>query len=97
MRNLFLAVLLGLSACAGNTPAQNLKLACAIDGAVVPIADPVLAAAVPSTAPAVTVDVLLVHPAVVALCAAKGGVPVAAAAKAAAAAVVAHTAPPVVH
>lgn len=80
MRNLFLAAMLGLSACAGSVPpAQltNLKIACAVDGAVVPVADPVLAAAVPSTAPAVTIDLLLVHPAVVKLCADLGGVPVA--------------------
>ena len=80
MRKFILAAMLGLSACAGNLPPaqlSNLKLACAVDGAVVPVADPVLAAAVPSTAPAVTIDLLLVHPAVVALCAQLGGVPVA--------------------
>lgn len=80
MRKLLLVVLLALSACAGSVPpAQltNLKIACAVDGALVPLADPMIAAAVPAAAPAVGVDLLVVHPAVVALCASVGGSPVA--------------------
>lgn len=83
MRTLTLALALLLSACAGSLPpAQltDLKVACAVDGAVVPIADPMLALLVPSAAPAVGIDQLLVHPAVVSVCAAIGGSPVAAAA-----------------
>lgn len=81
MRKLIaLLAVLALAGC--DTPAavpQQLKVACAVDGAVVPLADPMIALLVPSAAPAVGVDQLLVHPAVVATCAALGGSPVAAA------------------
>ena len=85
MRHLFLipaAMCAGLSvaACSANQQAAAQKaigIGCMVDGAVQPIAAPVLAAAVPSTAGAVTADTLLVHPAIVAACAAVKGVPIA--------------------
>lgn len=81
MRKL-IALLAGLALVGCGTPAQvpqTLKVACAVDGAVVPLADPMVAVLVPAVAPDVAVDTLLVHPAVVALCASLGGSPVAAA------------------
>jgi hypothetical protein len=73
-----LGVVLGgtlvLSAC--GTPAQQ-QLACQTDKNLVPIADTTLTTLVPGAAPAVSIDTLLVHPAVVAYCATLGGTPAA--------------------
>ncbi len=54
---------------------QALMVACNVDGAVVPIAQPVIAALGPSGATAVSLDNLLLHPAVVGACAALNGTP----------------------
>lgn len=74
--------LFGLAAC-NMTPAQQADLqqkitqgaqvGCVIDGVAQPIAAPVLAGLVPSSAGAVGVDTLLVHPAVVNFCKSLGG------------------------
>lgn len=70
-----------LAACNNLTPAQQaqvrlaLSVACNVDGAVVPIAQPVVAGLVPGAAGIVTLDQALVHPAVVQACAAVGGAP----------------------
>ena len=70
-----------LAACNNLTPAQQaqvqlaLSVACNVDGALVPIAQPVVAGLVPSAAGIVTLDQALVHPAVVQACAAMGGAP----------------------
>jgi len=69
-----------LTAC-NLTPAQQaqvqlaLSVACNVDGALVPIAQPVVAGLVPSAAGIVTLDQALVHPAVVQACATLGGTP----------------------
>ena len=70
-----------LSAC-GNLPpdqqakvTQALAVACNVDGAVVPVAQPVIATLGPSGATVVGMDSLLVHPAVVAACQLLGGTP----------------------
>jgi hypothetical protein len=84
-----LVSLIGLSACALTptqtvnlqTDAQALAtgvqtaahIGCPVDGVVVPVADTVIAALVPGSAGAVTVDTALVHPAVLKLCAGLGG------------------------
>jgi len=54
---------------------QALMVACNVDGAVVPIAQPVIAALGPSGATAVSLDNLLLHPAVIQACAALNGTP----------------------
>jgi hypothetical protein len=69
-----------LSAC--NDPQQlqqALQAACKIDGVVVPIAQTQMATLVPASAGAVTIDELLIHPAVVKYCAGLGGTPTTAA------------------
>jgi hypothetical protein len=67
-------ILLTLVAC-GATP--SLQLACRVDQAVVPLAAGDVATLMggAGVAVGVAVDTLLVHPAVVALCASVGGVP----------------------
>ena len=74
--------LFGLAAC-NMTPAQQadlqqqiaqgVQIGCVVDGVAQPIAAPVLAGLVPSSAGAVGVDTLLVHPAVVNFCKSLGG------------------------
>lgn len=78
MRFLILASVAALAACANPTPQQlhTMQVACAVDGAVQPIAAATLAVAVPASAPAVSADTLLAHPAVVAYCANLGGTPI---------------------
>jgi hypothetical protein len=65
-----------VSACT-LTPSQQaaVRVACNVDGLLVPIAQPVLLALMPSTAGAVAADQALVHPIVVSLCAGLGGTP----------------------
>jgi len=70
-----------LSAC-GTAPAsqqaqiqQALTVACTADGVLVPIAQPIVATMGTGAAAAANMDALLVHPAVVAACAAVNGVP----------------------
>jgi hypothetical protein len=76
-----LATLAFLSACANLPPdkqaslQQVLMVACDVDGVLVPIAHPVVAALGPAGATASGVDSMLVHPAVVAACRLAGGVP----------------------
>jgi hypothetical protein len=76
-----LTLIAGLSAC-GNAPpdqqatvTQALAVACNVDGAVVPVAQPVVATLGHSGAAVAGVDSLLVHPAVVAACLQIGGTP----------------------
>jgi hypothetical protein len=76
-----LPMIVSLSAC-GNLPAepqakvtQALVVACDVDGAVVPIAQPVVATLGSNGKAAVGTDSLLVHPAVVAACLRLGGMP----------------------
>ena len=57
---------------------QALTVACNVDGAVVPIAQPVVATLGTSGATAANLDSLLVHPAVVAACMTISGTPVSA-------------------
>jgi hypothetical protein len=57
---------------------QALTVACNVDGAIVPIAQPVVATLGPGGATAATMDTLLVHPAVVAACNTVHGTPVSA-------------------
>ena len=62
------------------TPAQKtavLKIGCAVDGVVQPIAAPLVASLGAGGATAASADTLLVHPTVVAACAALGGTPAA--------------------
>src|SRR5207248_1368425 len=66
----------------GNLPpdkrariALALVVACDVDGAVVPVAQPVVAALGAGGARTVSVDTILVHPAVVAACQQLGGMP----------------------
>jgi hypothetical protein len=79
-RNLALPALIGLCACSNMTPAQQatiqqaLTVACNVDGAIVPVAQPIVATLGPAGAAAANVD-LLVHPAVVAACKSLNGVP----------------------
>lgn len=82
MRRIFaLSLLSSLAACGNLTPdqqaqiTQELIVACAVDGMLVPLASPVVASLGTGGASAVTVDNLLVHPAVVAACNAIGGTP----------------------
>lgn len=77
MRFLILASVTALAACSNPTPQQlhAMQVACAVDGAVQPIAAATMAVAVPASAPAVSADTLLAHPAIVAYCANLGGTP----------------------
>lgn len=75
----FGGALFGLAAC--GTPAQQ-QVACQTDAALVPIADGTLSTLVPASAGIVSLDTLLVHPAVVNYCKTLGGTPVAASAAA---------------
>jgi hypothetical protein len=65
------------ASCSNMTPAQQqaLHVACNVDGAIVPAAQPVIASMGNGGATASTIDSLLVHPAVVAACAALNGTP----------------------
>lgn len=81
MRRIFaMALLVGLSACSNMTPEQHakieqvLKVACNIDGIVVPVAQPIVATLGPVGSTTANVD-LLVHPAVVGACTRVSGVP----------------------
>lgn len=71
-----------LAACSNLSPTQQtqiqqaLTVACNVDGAIVPIAQPVVATIGAGGAAAASMDTLLVHPAVVAACAAVNGTPV---------------------
>lgn len=72
--------LLALGACTAQQQAgatQALRVACQVDGAVVPLAQPVVASLGPAGASVAGADAL-VHPAVVAACATLGGTPVSA-------------------
>jgi hypothetical protein len=76
-----LPLIASLSAC-GNLPperqakvTQALAVACDVDGAVVPLAQPVAATLGRGSATAASVDGLLLHPAVVAACRRLGGMP----------------------
>lgn len=59
--------------------AQALAVACNVDGAVVPLAQPIVAAMGQQGAAVANLDSLLVHPAVVAACQAINGTPASAA------------------
>ncbi len=85
MRRIFaLTLLYCLAACGNLTPdqqariTQELTVACAVDGILVPLANPVVASLGTGGTAAANVDNLLVHPAVVAACNAIGGAPVSA-------------------
>jgi hypothetical protein len=73
-----------VAACSNVSPDQQaqiqqaLTVACNVDGAVVPLAQPVVATLGPGGATAATLDTLLVHPAVVAACKTVNGTPVSA-------------------
>ncbi len=75
-----LLLLVCLSGCGSPTPEQQAKLiqvltvACNVDGAIVPLAQPIVATLGSAGATASDVD-LLVHPSVVAACQALKGVP----------------------
>lgn len=81
MRSIVLPLLACLGACGNMTTsqqtqaAQALAVACNVDGVLVPIAQPVVAALGPNGATAASFDSLLVHPAVIAACAAIQGTP----------------------
>lgn len=82
MRRIFaLSLLSSLAACGNLTPdqqaqiTQELIVACAVDGMLVPIARPVAASLGTDGAATANTDNLLVHPAVVAACNAIGGMP----------------------
>jgi hypothetical protein len=83
--------LFGLVAC--GTSAQQ-QAACQTDAAIVPIADGTLSTLVPASAGVVSLDTLLVHPAVVNYCKSLGGTPVATTATAASTPIVAAPSPP---
>jgi hypothetical protein len=78
-----LSLLVWLSACSGVSPDEQTRIiqavavACNIDGAVVPLAQPVVATLGQGGAKAASVDNMLVHPAVVAACQKFGGTPAA--------------------
>jgi len=82
MRRIFaLSLLSSLAACGNLTPdqqarmTQELTVACAVDGMLVPLASPVVASLGTDGAAAANYDNALVHPAVVAACNAIGGAP----------------------
>jgi hypothetical protein len=76
-----LTLLASLSACNNLSPdhlariRQTVVVACDVDGALVPIAQPVVATSGESGATVASVDSLLVHPVVVAACSRLGGTP----------------------
>jgi hypothetical protein len=78
-----LLLLASLSGCGNPTPEQQVRftalltVACNVDGAIVPVAQPIVATLGSAGTSASNVD-LLVHPAVVAACQALKGVPVSA-------------------
>ena len=76
MRRMILLACLAAS-CSNMTPAQQqeLTVACNVDGAIVPAAQPVVATMGTGGATAASIDALLVHPAVVQACAALKGTP----------------------
>jgi hypothetical protein len=80
-RILALSLLSSLAACGNVTPgvqaqiAQELIVACTVDGMLVPLATPVVASLGTNGAAAADLDNLLIHPAVVAACNAVGGTP----------------------
>ena len=76
MRRMILLACLAAS-CSNMTPAQQqaLTVACNVDGAIVPAAQPVVATMGTGGAMAESIDSLLVHPAVVAACASLKGTP----------------------
>lgn len=67
---------LGLSAAQQAQLAQSVTVGCQIDKAVQPAAAAVMVTLVPAAADAVSIDQALVHPAVLAACAALGATPV---------------------
>jgi hypothetical protein len=76
-----LSLIASVAAC-GNIPpnqqakvTQALAVACDVDGAVVPVAQPVVATLGANGATVASVDSLLVHPSVVAACQRLGGSP----------------------
>jgi predicted small secreted protein len=82
MRRIFALPLLScLAACGNVTPGeqaeitQELIVACAVDGTLVPLAQPVVAAATTGGAAAANADSVLAHPAVVAACNTIDGTP----------------------
>jgi hypothetical protein len=76
-----LPLIAGLLACSNLPPDQQSKVtqalavACNVDGAVVPVAQPVVATLGASGATVAGMDSLLVHPVVVAACQRLGGTP----------------------
>lgn len=79
MRRTLFLFLLALGACSAQqqtAATQALRVACQVDGTVVPVAQPVVASLGPTGAAIAATDAALVHPAVVAACASLGGVPV---------------------
>ena len=69
-----------LAACGTGAPFKaNTAVACAVDGVLQPIGAATLTALVPETAHGVSIDTLIVHPAIVKLCTDMNGVPVQAA------------------
>jgi hypothetical protein len=70
-----------LSGCANPTPDQQARImralvvACDVDGAVVPLAQPVLTVLAPDAANSASVGMTVLHPAVVAACQQIGGAP----------------------
>lgn len=82
MQRLFALPLLACIAACGNiTPSQQAQItqavtvACNVDGALVPVAQPVVATLGPGGATVANLDTLLVHPSVVAACTALKGTP----------------------
>lgn len=82
MRRIFaLSLLPCIAACGNLTPdqqaqiTQELTVACAVDGMLVPLASPVVASLGTGGAAVANADNLLVHPAVVAACKSIGGTP----------------------
>jgi hypothetical protein len=77
---LLILLIIVVSACSAD-PARQARIdryitvACIVDGVVVPIAQPIVAAAVPGGPIIAGADAILVHPAVVAACAARHGKP----------------------
>jgi hypothetical protein len=76
-----LPLVVGLCACSDLAPDQQaqvtqaLAVACKVNGAVVPVAQPVVATLGAGGVSAASTDNLLVHPAVVAACQPLGGTP----------------------
>ena len=81
MRHVLLAmVTICFTAGCAITPAQKtaaLKIGCAVDGVVQPLAAPLVASIGPAGTSVASADTVLVHPAVMAACAALGGTPAA--------------------